>query len=665
MKLIFLFLVLFVSFSIPPIFSSDVSSLHHHKEYLRRDEFLSQRWEKISHDESSCLDLASLYKDRGEYKKALKIIKEFASHKEWREVNSEIKKFLAYLYYLTGESEKALVILRELKEKAPQDILTNLYLGLVYQDLDKLSLAKKYYLEALNLEDLSLASYQLAKIFYKERKFQEAIKYFKKTIQIDPSIRLAYYYLADSFLREKKYDSAYRFFSKAVNFYPIEVIKEKLKLTKKKLGKKFFFKWRRLQEERRRKAKLLSYHRVKGNIPEVKVKILEGAKKFTFKCGSDFKIYGRNKIVKAKGEKFYSLSVEKGKVSLRVYDSKREITLLEPPLKLISTNNYPFYILDVTYGAGEFWQRKVDNAYRGSLQVILKEEKIFVINVLNLEEYLYGVVPAEIYANSPLEALKAQAVISRTIAFRNLGRHKKEGFDFCSEVHCQVYRGLNVENSLTNRAVDETRGEVIVYKNVPIEAFYHANCGGCLRGELFGRREYLPSNLRDSEDRSKLSLTPWEEERWFKEKRGGVCAQDKNSNFRWQRVYDEEDFKLVFGYSLEELGRIIVKARGDCFHIKEIEVGIKGKVRQIEGDLKIRNFFDNLKSSAFKIEIKYTVKKGMLKPKMLILWGAGFGHGVGMCQRGAITLAEKGYSYKDIISHYYNDVEIKKYYYEK
>ena len=95
MKLIFLFLALFVSFSIPPIFSSDASSLHHHKEYLRRDKFLSQRWEKISHGESSCLDLASLYKDRGECKKALKIIKEFASHKEWREVNSEIKKFLA------------------------------------------------------------------------------------------------------------------------------------------------------------------------------------------------------------------------------------------------------------------------------------------------------------------------------------------------------------------------------------------------------------------------------------------------------------------------------------------------------------------------------------------------------------------------------------------
>ncbi|MCD6583814.1 MAG: SpoIID/LytB domain-containing protein [Candidatus Omnitrophica bacterium] len=661
MKLIFFFLVLFVSFSIPSIFSSDASSLHHRKEYLRRDEFLSQRWEKISHDESSCLDLASLYKDRGEYKKALKIMEEFISHKKWEEVDSEIKKFLAYLYYLRGNSEKALVILKELKGRAPQDTLINLYLGLVYQDLDKLSLAKKCYLEALNLGGLSLASYQLGKIFYKEKKFLQAIKYFKETIQIDPSIRLAYYYLADSFFREKKYSSAYRFFSKAVNFYPLQVIKERLKLTKEKLGKKFFFRWRQLQEKRRKKIKLLSYHRVKGNIPEVKVKILEGVKEFTFKCGNDFKIYGRNKIVKAKGEKFYSLCVEKGRISLRVYGSKREITLLTPPLKITATN-YPFYILDVTYGAGEFWQRKVDNAYRGDLQVTLKEGKIIVINVLNLEEYLYGVVPAEIYANSPLEALKAQAVISRTIALKNLGRHKKEGFDFCSEVHCQVYRGLNVESSLANKAVDETRGEVIVYENAPIEAFYHANCGGCLRGELFGRREYLPSNLRDSEDKPKLSLTPWEEERWFREKRESLCSQDKNSNFRWQRVYDREDFKLVFGYSLEELERITVKSRGDCLHVKEIEVEIEGKVEQIRGDLKIRNFFDNLKSSAFKIEIKYIIKDGVIKPNMLIFWGAGFGHGVGMCQRGAVALAEKGYSYKDIIFHYYDNVEIRKYY---
>ena len=215
-------------------------------------------------------------------------------------------------------------------------------------------------------------------------------------------------------------------------------------------------------------------------------------------------------------------------------------------------------------------------------------------------------------------------------------------------MHCQVYRGLNVESSLTNKAVDETRGEVIVYQDTPIEAFYHANCGGCLRGKLFGRRGYLPSNLRDSEDKSKLSLTPWEEERWFKEKRESLCSQDKNSNFRWQRVYDREDFKLVFGYSLEELERIIVKSRGDCLHVKEIEVEIEGKVKQIRGDLKIRNFFDNLKSSAFKIEIKYIIKDGVVKPNMLIFWGAGFGHGVGMCQRGAVALAEKGYSYKAV-----------------
>ena len=110
------------------------------------------------------------------------------------------------------------------------------------------------------------------------------------------------------------------------------------------------------------------------------------------------------------------------------------------------------------------------------------------------------------------------------------------------------------------------------------------------------------------------------------------------------------------------LEKITVLEKGDCQHIEKLEIKTKKQTKLIKGDLKIRNYFDSLRSSTFKLQIKYK-KKGKKKiPGKIIIWGAGFGHGVGMCQEGAQNMAEEGFGYLEILKHYYNNVEIRKIY---
>ncbi len=136
---------------------------------------------------------------------------------------------------------------------------------------------------------------------------------------------------------------------------------------------------------------------------------------------------------------------------------------------------------------------------------------------------------------------------------------------------------------------------------------------------------------------------------WFLERPRVFCAS-KSSKFRWQRIYDSEDFRLAFGPDLKKLEKIIPRDKKECFRYGKIDVVLAGKLISLENDLAIRNFFDRLRSSAFSAELKKN-KSG--EPTMLIFWGAGFGHGAGLCQQGAIAMAEAGYDYRKILKHYY------------
>ncbi len=605
------------------------------------------------------LDLAFLYKEKQEYQKSLELLNKAIELVKDRGLKTDILFFKAVVLYLTGEEKKALTILKSL-EKYKKDWLIYFYLALTYEDLKRYLQAKRYYLKIIEQRPIAVAFYRLAKIFKREKKWDKACYYFKKALDADPSLKIAYYHLGSCLLQMKKYQQAYSCFSKLINYYPKNIeFKKKLEYIKKKLGEKFFAE-RKSALERKRKKEIPpkpTYTRKRG-VPTVRVKILE-AEAVSFKCGEDFIIYYKNQVLfRGMKNRIYTLRLHQNGVALG-YKNKI-VKLLPSPIEVKSKGS--FYFLDIKYGKGDFWYKCVDNAFRGDFQFYVKDKKIFVINKLTLEEYLYGVVPAEILPSSPMEALKAQAVCARTIAYRNLGRYKKEDFDFYKDIRCQVYRGISVETERVRKAVDATRGEVIFYKDIPIEAFYHANCGGCLRSDAFGKKKYLFSGRIDSYTLLSFSSSGWNKEKWFKSYPDCFCRKGKINNFRWQRIYDAQDFSLVFLKSLKSLRKIEVLKYGDCAHINKIFVEFVDRKDTIEGDYRIRNYFDGLKSTAFIIEFKYKRSGNTTSIDKIIIWGAGFGHGVGLCQEGAIQMAKEGFSYTQIIEHYYKDVKIKKVY---
>jgi len=651
LKTSFFFSFLLFSFS---IFSQPQESPYSQGRYQEAIE----RLEKKLPDRKAFLDLLILYKELGRYKKVFSLLERCPLYKN----DKEVKVLWAEVCYLNDDLEKARLIFKEVENKYPPDWRVFLYLGLIYEEENRFPLAEKYYLKCLQLRKNAIALYRLSKIFYKKREFKRAEKYFQELIAFDPSIRLSYYYLGICLLKERNYLKAYKFLFRAKSFYPhLKKVKEGLHLAKGNLGKRFFRKEKKKKEERRKRVKLASYKRVKDKqIPLVKVGILQAVKRFKFKCGTDFKISGRRKVIQGKKNRLYTVLVKNNNRVIFEREGKK-IGGFIPPVDL-KAGDSPFYILDVSLGEKDFWHRIVDTQYRGDLEVIVRDNKITLINVVSIEEYLYGVLPAEIPPFANYEALKAQAVAARTIALKNLGRHRKSGFDFCSEVHCQVYRGKSGETPLTNKAVDDTRGEVITYNGELIEAFYHANCGGCLRDDAFGKREYLFNKLDKKED-TFIDISPLWLENWMKQGEKTLCSfTKKKSNFRWQRVYDREDYQLIFNSPLEEVRSILPLERDECGHIKKIKIEKNNKLEVVEEELNIRRYLDNLRSSSFIVEMKYKKEKKGKLPYLIFIWGAGFGHGSGLCQEGAMRMGEEGFNYKEILTHYYQGVKIEKIY---
>lgn len=629
------------------------------EDYRDQELFYTESIEEDNLDFEAYINLALLYKEQGHYKEAIEVLRRLCCFID----SADSKIILAELYYLEGESQKALSILKEVIHKRRNWRLF-LYLGLVCEDMEEYSQAVEYYRTSLAEGQNSIALYRLGKILYKRGRFKKAKEYFARLVALDPSVRIAYFYLGDSFLKLGRYEEAYRFLSKATNFYPENrLIADRLSLAKRKLGKEFFRQRAQAQEEKRKRVALSAYRKIaQDNIPQVRVGIITNARELRFKCGGNFTITWAANSYRGEKGRFYMVSLKKQ--GLMVYDSQAREVLDEPVSSFVlHSQNYPFYLLNVTYGERDFWKKTVDSAFRGDLEIVMKNDSLTVVNVLSLEEYLYGVLPAEIPYSYNFEALKAQAVAARTIGLRRKGRHQKEGFDLCAQPHCQVYRGKTTEVPITNKAVDETRGEVITYRGRIIEPFYHANCGGCLRADVFGRRDYLFSNQHDSLDLHQLNFSPYFLRQWLKEDQEAFCASaDPKSGFRWQRVYDEEDFKMIYDHDLREIKGIFVVKRGDCAHVEQVRIERGNASRLLEGELKIRNYFDHLRGNTFITELKYKNRDGKKVPAIVFFWGAGFGHGVGLCQEGARQMAEEEFDYKQILKHYYKGVDIKKIY---
>ena len=326
---------------------------------------------------------------------------------------------------------------------------------------------------------------------------------------------------------------------------------------------------------------------------------------------------------------------------------------------------------EVEYAAGYPWHGFEDRSYAGAVTFRFgAQDAVDCILKANLEKILAGVVPSEISAYAATGALRAQAVAARGEILAKIGiRHQGEGFDICSEQHCQVYKGVTKYSKMVEPKISPTAGYVLAHEGKIVEAVYSANCGGHTEANHYvwtTQPDPVLSGVWDhSSPHPSLDLTEEEQVGVFIKNppQNCHCAKDGvpgSHNFRWQKTINFTQWREIEG----NLG--IGRIKG----IKNIARGLSGRIYQmtfvgqfgdktIMKELNIRRLFGSVKSACFILQLQKDASDFVNGAN---LEGAGFGHGVGMCQTGAQSMARKGFDFKAILLHYYPGSSLQKWY---
>jgi len=440
--------------------------------------------------------------------------------------------------------------------------------------------------------------------------------------------------------------------------------------------------------------------------PNIHIGIIK-AKRIAFELFGKFECAGRR-------ERFYgscTASVQNG--GIRIINNEKKTDIRKEMIFLPSNLSADlFEIKNVIIGVDFHWERKENQKFQGALKLKFSDNEIQVINICPVENYLYSVISSEMNANSSLNLLKSHAVISRSWIMSQvkprieLGKQKEEkitnkeeiltwfdredhkDFHVCADDHCQRYQGITrAHHRNVIKAVQETFGQVLLHEGTICDTRYSKCCGGV--SELYENcwepepKKYL-QKLIDAPEENDLEFgdlrVDENAEQYINLKPAVFCHSDdrkvlqqvlndydleSSEYFRWEVKYNQKELSGIInlrsGIDFGEIIDLIPVERGVSGRIIKLKIVGTKKHITIGKELIIRKWLSksHLYSSAFYLE-KKDVKEGV--PQEFILKGAGWGHGVGLCQIGAAVMGEKGYDYKDILSHYYKNVSIEKIY---
>lgn len=440
----------------------------------------------------------------------------------------------------------------------------------------------------------------------------------------------------------------------------------------------------------------------KGKQPDVTVGIVN-AQKIHFSL---------NKPYLAKGEKVLGEQVVEFSEGGVLWNGNQYSQLTFHP----QSADASFSPSDVTIGVNFHWERKETQTFLGTLRFVVESDKIVAINELPVEKYLESVISSEMSATSSLELLKAHAVISRSWLLAQMKKRrevaesgnnffsftKKEDtlirwydredhtlFDVCADDHCQRYQGITKETSPhVAEAIRQTKGQILMDGEEICDARFSKCCGGITEEFQYcwedTPKTYLTA-VRDialGVEHTLPNLTNEEEaEKWIRFNPPAFCnTQDKKilsevlndydqetvNFYRWKETLSQEKLQQLIADKLKmDLGAILdMKAveRGKSGRISKLQIIGTEKIFTIGKELEIRRTLSDshLLSSAFVVDKYDKDEQGV--PQRFELIGAGWGHGVGLCQIGAAVMGEQGYHYDAILLHYYQGAEIKKLY---
>lgn len=380
-------------------------------------------------------------------------------------------------------------------------------------------------------------------------------------------------------------------------------------------------------------------------------------------------------------------------------------------------NEASFTLLNVPIGINFHWERKLNQTFHGALYLKVHEDSILAINHIPAEVYLESVISSEMSANASLELLKAHAVVSRSWLFRMMmqrrnnaqgegnfftfqrkedefirwyGREEHTLFDVCADDHCQRYQGIpQISRPEVQQAINETRGLVLMYEGDICDARFSKCCGGmterfsaCWEDNdepyLVATRDLLPKSFNE-QIASKVNLTNEQQATaWIKSAPASFCqTQDKTILAQILNDYDQETadfYRWTVEYSQNEISQLLqeklglnlgkIRAlepveRGESGRIIRLKIVGTEKTMTIGKELEIRRALSptHLYSSAFVVETFGETSDKL--PATFRLYGAGWGHGVGLCQIGAAMMGAEGYNYEEILLHYYKNASIE------
>jgi stage II sporulation protein D len=443
--------------------------------------------------------------------------------------------------------------------------------------------------------------------------------------------------------------------------------------------------------------------------PTINVGIIT-EKQVNFDLYGDFKIRGIKKFFSGR----FTAEIINDKIRCKrgddTLEADKEIIFEPDDIELES-----FLIKDVTIGVRFHWQRKEKQRFQGSLKLLRDKDKIVVINIIPVEKYLVSVISSEMSAKSSLQMLKSLAVVSRSWLLAQMeksrsirakmevyssesrteeefikwyDREEHELFDVCADDHCQRYQGITKISTLSARqAVEETYGLVLLYNNKICDARFSKSCGGIT--ESFHNvwepvvHEYLTSVIDYKYEPETYQLDFSVErnaEKWIKGNPPAYCntTDDKilsqvlldydretKDFYRWKIIYSQNELSEIIsknsGINFGEIIDLIPVERGNSSRLIKLKIVGTKKELVVGKELEIRRLLSltHLYSSAIVIE-KQNVENKI--PGKFVISGAGWGHGVGLCQIGAAVMAEKGHSFDEILLHYFRNARLNKIY---
>ncbi|NIZ41193.1 SpoIID/LytB domain-containing protein [Entomospira entomophila] len=622
------------------------------------------------------------------YYEAIALLRESSRNQEAATIAEQLYHLSSHpervveLYFITLVQSNQLSKARIIEEHLPIKVTypeTVFYQGFLSYRLKEYNVAIVLFEQALSVDPhFAAAAFFMGLSYQEENLHQRAMDSFSRTLKIEPNFTSALYPLAISQLAlGKKYD-ALTSLRRARNLLPrSQRIQKKIAEIEATLPKATTPPSRQQQDLRKKNIVLPA---IKHNAPikdgtiPIRIGLVEDIRQLQVKTSPNYQI--RDQVGKSLYQSSTSdlLTIQSLNNTITIYDENKTL-LLSSEASLFIAYESPqasTAVFDIINGAGYYFSSVVTRYYRGKLELLPRpNSRLTLVNHLNLEEYLYSVVPSEMPAYWPEEALKAQAVAARTYALATMGSYNARGFDLLSTVASQAYTGLAGEHERTTKAVNDTAGMVLYSKTSQnlMVTYYSANHGGyseyghSVWNHARANEHVAVADIKENNKRKEF-LPLHQLQSWIKER--------PLTHSSWPKFYSSFAFRSAVWIDNEDMQARILSRRsvetGSILSLKTKNRGISGRVASIDvqgskvthsihQDI-IRSSLGGLRSNLFAVE---SIHFDNDHPEYFIIHTAGWGHGVGLDQSGSAGMAADGYTWKQILKHYYPNGQLKKY----